>query len=221
VGANNIKQQLDEVFNELLAPALATGIPDAGIPSLDPYTQDFSESSIELLSGEGTFLKFSFVNVSMSGYSQAVLNSYDSYHSVLDGPTAYEVDRSLTIVHPYLNANYILKGRLNYNQRFNATGTVNITATSMTRDSNIIITQHTNRTTGSVHYTGFDSYEFCSSISGAVMNWTGLPSEVLSELDYDYGYNLQTIFCGAIMSYVNNAIGEMEVITTLLDENQQ
>jgi len=209
----NIKEMFDILYNDQLAPALANGIPEAGIPSLDPYTQDVTPGSFGLGS-DGLFL-FEFTDVLMNGFSEAVIDSYDMYN---DGFGAYEVDRQLTFV-PYLYAKYSMTGKYN-KEKLNTTGYINITGSSCQRESWQSWTPGQDAS-GNVTYAPFDSYEFCNTLSDASLSITGLPDDVLT-LFQDYGdYATENLFCGCFMSYVENTIGEFTVIDYLLNQDQQ
>jgi len=211
VGAvpRDVKTLFKNVFDALPA-TLATGLPDEGIPSLSPYTQDITGISVD---GEyhGT-LTFDLTDVVMNGFSNARQESYYIYQSIVE-KDSYEVDRVIYSV-AYLNATYSAAGSYNTHTT-SATGTFSISASYETRTSDMVF-RATTDDSGNVTYSGVSDDEFCT-LNEPVFTITGLPTKLTSLFQLYYNSVIRDLYCGAIGAYVTNDIGEMAVIVDMLN----
>jgi hypothetical protein len=215
-GDPNMLDLLNTTFSITLSPFLASGIPDADVPPIDPYNQNMTE--FEVFFDLDHVLFFDFFDVDMSGYSSAILEDYYVYNWFSND--TYYVYRTLTgdqDQQPYFNASYSLRA-MYYGQTLLVNGTISITAPSIERSSTWIVFTTYNATGSYFRSTTMD-VEWCS-YPDAVMEVTGLDDD-LTTMFHNYNDEIiNNVFCGALTYYVTNPIGEILVFNTIMREAQ-
>jgi hypothetical protein len=208
---SDVKSLFKAVFNAL-PDTLAAGLPDEGIPSLSPYTQDIAGVEVDGQNTGTNHLTFDLTDVELEGFSDAQEESYYIYQYGLK-KDQYEVDRVM-YTPGSLTASYSVTGSLEGHE-VTATGELSITSSRVTRTSDMYFTQVTDDS-GNVSYEGASIQEVCT-LDDPDFTITGLPDGVQSTFQKYYNTVIRDFYCGAISGYVTNDVGELTVIEDMLN----